>query len=176
MDNYYEQIVVKKNKVFNNVFYILAFVFLVVFAVIGIVGIQGVFYHFTLINLFIALIFIGLAVVIYLYKDQIKTDYEYTLINGEIDFAKVFNNAKRKNLGTMNLKNISSFGSVNSDHFKRIISNPSIKRLNWFLNRENNLYFIYFEKDSNKKVLIFEPDQEMIDLIKKYIPYGSYNE
>lgn len=48
----------------------------------------------------------GIAVLLFLRRDRIRTEYEYTFTNGQMDFAQVFNNKKRKNLGTMNLKNV----------------------------------------------------------------------
>ena len=47
-----------------------------------------------------------LAVLLFLRRDRLKTEYEYTFTNGQLDFAQVYNNKKRKNLGTMNLRNV----------------------------------------------------------------------
>ena len=89
---------------------------------------------------------------------------------------EVYNNKKRKSLGSLNVRNIESFGKVNSEKFKRYLNMPGVKRMNWFLNREAELYYFYFTKDTAKKMISLEPSDEMVDYIKQYIPRGTYQE
>ena len=49
-----------------------------------------------------------------------------------------------------------------------------IKRTNWFLNREANLLYFYFQKEGQKRIIIIEPSEEMIGLIKKNLPQGVW--
>ena len=76
----------------------------------------------------------------------------------------------------MNIRNVSSFGKVDSEKFRSIINIPNIRKKNWFLNRDSELYFFYFVKDDNKNIIIIEPDMEMVNLIKKYLPQGVYSD
>ena len=46
--------------------------------------------------------------------------------------------------------------------------------MNWFLNRDAELYYFYFSKDSAKKMIILEPSEAMVENIKFYLPYGAY--
>ena len=111
------------------------------------------------------------------YRDfptRIRTEYEYTFTNGQMDFAQVFNNKKRKNLGTMNLKNVEALGLVNSGSFNRYINMKGIKRDNWFVNRDAQLFYFYFSKDSVKRIIIIEVSDEMLALIKRYAAPGAY--
>lgn len=116
----------------------------------------------------------GIAVLIWLKKDEIRTDYEYTFTNGVMDFAQVFNNKKRKNLGTMTLRNITACGMVASGSFNRYINMQGIKRSNWFVNRDADLFYLYFEKEGTKRIIIIEPSEEMVGMIKKCLPQGIY--
>ena len=59
-------------------------------------------------------------------------EYEYTFTNGIMDFAQVFNNRKRKPLGTMNIRNVEACGMVSSGSFRRYLNTPGVVRLNWF--------------------------------------------
>ena len=65
-----------------------------------------------------------------------------------------------------------AFGKVNSGAFNRYLNMPGVKRMNWFLNREAELYFFFFSKDNSKKMIILEPSEELVGLIKLYIPHG----
>ena len=69
-----------------------------------------------------------------------------------------------------------AFGKVDSDSFRRYISMPGIKRMNWFLNREAELYYFYYVKDQSKNIIILEPSEEMTDMIRKYLPRGAWQE
>lgn len=176
MDNFYEQVVIKKNRMVNDIVYYILYVFMIISGILGLLNLQGLIYSFSWIALLYTILVLGSAVLIYLKKGEIRTEFEYTFTNGEIDYAKVFNNEKRKNLGTMNIRNVSSFGKVDSEKFRSIINTPNIRKKNWFLNRDSELYYFYFVKDDNKNIIIIEPDMEMVNLIKKYLPQGVYSD
>ena len=120
--------------------------------------------------------FIGGAVLLFLFKDRLKTEYEYTFTNGDLDFAQVFNNQKRKSLGSLKVTRVDAFGPVSGSSFQRYVSMPGIKRNNWFLNRGAELYYFYFQKENNKRIIIFEPNEEMVSYIKQYLPRGAWQE
>ena len=69
-----------------------------------------------------------------------------------------------------------AFGKVSSPSFQRYLNTPGVKRMNWFLNREAELYYFYFTKESDKKMIILEPSEEMVGYIRQYLPHGAYRE
>ena len=175
MDHFMEEVVVKRNRVMQEALYYLANVVMVLSALLGFMMLQWIFSGFSLQLLVSLLLMVGSAVLLFLYKDRLRTEYEYTFTNGELDFAQVYNNKKRKNLGTMRVKNVDSFGPVESDHFRRLISAPGAKARNWFLNRDAKLYYFYYVKDASRKIIVFEPSDELVEYIKKYLARGVYN-
>ncbi len=182
MDQFLEQVVTKRNTASQTITYILAWVALIltglmaflqftsITAVLSQYG-MGTEFIITIVQL---VIFGGVAVLIFLYKDRIKMEYEYTFTNNQLDFAQVYNNKKRKNLGTMNIKNLEACGLVSSGSFNRYINMQGIKRTNWFLNRDAELLYFYFQKDQQKRIIIIEPNEEMIGLIKRNLPQGVW--
>ena len=77
----------------------------------------------------------------------------------------------------MRVKNVEAFGPVDSEHFRKLINMPNIKRRNWFLNRGANLYYFYYQKENSEKhMIIFEPSDEMVSYIRKYLPRGVYQQ
>ncbi len=185
-DQFHEEVVTMRNQGFQTVTLLLANVMMVVMAVVGILGlqwlIQGVTYLMSgqagaEVLVLPAVMFLvggGLAVLLFLKKDEIRTEYEYTITNAALDFAKVFNNKKRKALGTMNLKNIEACGKVSSGSFHRYISMPQIKRSNWFLNREADLFYLYYTKNGEKRIIIIEPTEELVGMIRRVVMPGVY--
>ena len=142
-DQFREEAVSSRNQTFPSIMLGLSWVLLVFSALYGFMWLQNALYAFAqsgvqsgLISLALALVLLGAAVMIFLFKDRLRTDYEYTFTNGILDFAAIYNNKKRKALGSMNLKNIKACGKVASGSFNRYINLPGIKRSNWFVNRE----------------------------------------
>lgn len=176
MDHFMEEVVVKRNKVFSEILYVLANIMMVLFALLGVMMLNGLFYAFDWFLLIETLVFVGLAVLLFLRRERLRTEYEYTFTNGDLDFAQVFNNQKRKTLGTMRVKNVEAFGPVDSEHFRKLINMQGLTRRNWFLNREAKLYYFYYQKESAKNIIVFEPSDELVDMVRKYLPRGVYQE
>ena len=175
MDHFMEEIVIRRNRALQEMLYYLATVTMFVFALIGFWMLANIFGSFSIVGMIILIFFGGIAVLMYLYKDRLRTEYEYTFTNGDLDFAQVFNNQKRKNLGTMRVKNVDTFGLVDSDHFRKLINMPGLKRKNWFLNRDATLYYFYYQKEGNRTIIVMEPSAEMVEMIRKYLPHGIYH-
>lgn len=182
MDNFMEEVVVKRNRSLQGLMKGLAWVLLVLFGGYAFLQLQNVMYFVMdqgikveiLIYVAQLVIFGGLAVLIFLNKDKISTEYEYTFTNGQMDFAQVYNNRRRKSLGTMNVRNVEACGMVSSGSFQRYINMPGVKRTNWFLNREAELFYFYFQKENQKRIIIIEPSEEMVGLIRKYVGQGVW--
>ena len=180
MDQFMEQVATKRNSGMQSIMIGFAWVVMVITGVYGMLLFTQITYAFAesttagIVQIIASVIFLGTAVLIWLFKDRLRTEYEYTFTNGTLDFAAVYNNNKRKALGTMNLKNIKACGKVSSGSFNRYINMPGVKRSNWFVNREADLFYIYFEKDNNKRIIIMEPNEEMEKLIRGAVPQGAY--
>ena len=176
MDHFLEEVVVKKNNTINRLLYYFSWVVMVLAALFASMNLGTLGVNFNWMTVVMILLSGGVAVYIWFFHDRLLTEYEYTFTNGSLDFAEVYNNKKRKSLGSLNVKNVEAFGKVNSDSFNRYINMPGIKRMNWFLNREAELYYFYFTKESDKKMIILEPSEEMVGMIRQYLPNGAYRE
>jgi len=174
MDNFREEIVVKKNRSLNNVLHGLLMFLMVIFALIATMNLSTIFSAFSIPTLVILLLSAGLAVLIFFKKDNLRTEYEYTFTNGELDFARVLGNNKRKNLGSMRVKNVEACGHVTHQSFQRYVTMPGVEKANWFLNRDANLFYFYYVKNAKKHMIIIEPTEEMVALIKQYSSRGAF--
>ena len=180
MDQFMEQVATKRNTGAQTLMIVFTWAVIIISGIYGLMLFTQITYAFQdsvtagIVQIVATVIFVGIAVLLYLYKDRLRTEYEYTFTNGTLDFAAVYNNRKRKALGTMNLKNIKACGKVSSGSFNRYINAQGVKRSNWFVNREADLFYIYFEKDSAKRIIIMEPNEEMEHLIRGAVPQGAY--
>ena len=176
MDHFLEEVAVKRNNTLNRIVYYFSWVIMIIAAMFAAMTLGTLTRNFNVYSIATVLISAGIAVYIYFFHDRLLTEYEYTFTNGSLDFAEVYNNKKRKSLGSLNVRNIEAFGKVSSDSFQRYLNMQGIKRMNWFLNRDAELYYFYFTKESDRKMIIFEPSEEMVGYIRQYIPAGSYRE
>ncbi len=176
MDHFLEEVVIKRKNGLNKAVYYLSWVIMIFAAIIASMTLSTLTTAFSWFSVIVIVISAGIAVYTWFFHDKLLTEYEYTFTNGALDFAEVYNNKKRKSLGSLNVRNVEAFGKVSSSTFQRYLNMPGIKRMNWFLNREAELYYFYFTKDTDKKMIIFEPSEEMVDYIKQYIPRGVYQE
>ena len=176
MDRFLEEVVVKKQRGVNEVLFMLSMVLMIFLAIFGFMMLQTLFMAFDFLSLAITVISLGGAFLLFLYRDRLRAEYEYTFTNGALDFAMVFNNQKRKSLGSLVVNRVEAFGKVSGNAFQRYVSMKDIKRNNWFLNRGSELYYFYVQKESNKRLIVFEPSEEMVSYIKFYLPHGAMQE
>lgn len=181
MDNFREEVVVRRKTGLYNLMYVLSWVALVFSALVALIGLQGLVLtimqgSFEPLSLITTLLFGGLAFLLWRNKDSLRTEYEYTFTNGDLDVSKVLNNQKRRYLTSLNMKNVEAAGAVNTPAFQRFITMEGVKKHNWFLNREAKLYFYYFTKNQVKHIIILELSDEMVALTKKpnYMGYGIW--
>ena len=179
MDNYREEIVVKKNRTVNNILYVLVCVVMVLSGLTAAMSFSGLGAGLSeggslVPSIVFTALSGGVAFLLWWKKDTLRLEYEYTFTNGELDFACVYGNKKRKSLGSMRVKNVEACGLVQSGSFQRYLRTPGVKTTNWFLNRDANLLFFYFQKEGNKRIIVCEPSEEMTNMIKQYLPRGAY--
>ena len=181
MDKFKEEIVVRRHSGFANFTYYLAWTMLVLFGVIGIFMLQAALNTigtgaFAWGSVIVAVVFIALAVLLWVKKDGLRIEYEYTFTNGVLDVSMVLNNSKRRYLSEINMKIVESIGSVQHPSFNRYLNDKTIKRHNWFLNRDANLTYIYFTKNGVRHLAVIEPSQEMLNMINSrgYLNFGVW--
>ncbi len=100
-----------------------------------------------------------------------ELEFEYSLVNNEIDVDKIVNRKKRKRITTANLRALDSFGTVKNPEFAGYLRDAGVKKL--YACRDKNavdVFFLVYSENTVKKMLIFSPSEKMIDIIAKYNP------
>lgn len=95
-------------------------------------------------------------------------EYEYILTNGEMDFDKIIAQRNRKRLCTIHINTAVDFGvadgSENTDGVDTYVSATAN-------DSELKDYFIRLnDKNLGDTVVYFNPNEEMVELIKPYLP------
>lgn len=178
-DTFIEEAVIKKNRTFDEIIYYFSWLVIAVcgvYAVMVLSSLTRIISQGQWLALIPGVLAGALAVWVFFYHDQLRMEYEYTFTNGSLDFARVFNNKRRKSLGSLNVRTVEAFGPVTGNAFKRYASMQGIRIDRWFLNREANLHFFYFQKNGNKRLIVLEPSAELTEAIRSYLSHGVYQE
>ena len=180
MDNFREEVASKHNKTFNNIAYFMCWVFIVLFGIVGMTGLSSLMaLQFSVSAVATFVIFGGLAILLFFKKDDLRVEYDYTFTNGELDVGKVFGNARRRLMTSLNMKNVETAGMVTHQSFQRLMNDSSVKKHNWFVNRDANLCYFYFIKENAKKenvkhAIILELSDEMLAMVRPYLKFGVW--
>lgn len=121
----------------------------------------------TLALLFVAAVFYG----VYYFLQTVDVEYEYSLVNAEIDIDKIMGKKRRKRMVTVYLRNLEDFGTRKNPEFNRYMENGEIKKV--YACRDKNaedVFFTVYDEGSTRIMLIFNPNEKIIDQIAKRNP------
>ena len=124
MDHFLEEVVVKHKNGLNRALYYFSWIIIVFSAIIASMTLGTLSTNFSWFSVILIVITGGVAVYTYFFHDKLLTEYEYTFTNGALDFAEVYNNKKRKSLGSLNVRNVEAFGNLHfhAGYHKRCFS------------------------------------------------------
>ena len=180
LDNFREEVAAKRNRTLSNLMYGLAWVAMILSALVAMMFFSSVTSgNFQVLPIVSFLVFGGIAVLIWFKKDNLRIEYDYTFTNGDLDVGKVFGNARRRLMTSLNMKNVETAGLVTHQSFQRFMNDSSVKKHNWFVNRDANLCYFYFVKENAKKenvkhAIILELSDEMLAMAKPYLKFGVW--
>ncbi|MCI6693211.1 MULTISPECIES: hypothetical protein [unclassified Clostridium] len=157
MDCFYEQFQTKDYRSIEKIINILKKVSLsiaiLLMAMLNIVG-----------AIFFALVYFGIS----LLSRQIIVEYEYELTGNELSIYKIMNKSKRRELGSFNIKEITSVRTLeklngNTKFIKAYLSDSGIKPMVYVVNTSEGVTGFQLAVD-----------EKLLDLIKKVNPLVFY--
>lgn len=127
-----------------------------------------------LLSTFMLLIVAAVVWGIYKVIAMTNLEYEYIFTNGEMDVDKIINRRSRKRVTVVNARKIDILAHRSHEDFKANFENAEIKKVNACISPDSeDLYFLMF-RDENEgetlKMLLFNPNDKLLDGFKKYNP------
>ena len=132
------------------------------------------FFISALIPQFSSILIVLIAAVVYftyILSANFNLEYEYALVNSEIDVDKIAAKKRRKKMTTVNLRKLDFFGKSTGADFEKCLKDVSIKKV--FACRQKKSednYFLVYSEDATRKMLIFSPSDKIISVIEKVNP------
>ncbi len=98
---------------------------------------------------------------------RFTVDWEYTLVDDEIRFAKIINKSKRRELVTVSLSKIETIARVNDKEHINALNKTFAKKYSLISQTNNDYYFIAgYDKEGKSVCVFFEPDERMRENFK----------
>lgn len=174
MDYYIEELM-PKNKDKNDWVFILGIIFcgitvtaLIIGLVIGMLfSSNSIFnqYVITLSPLAIAAVWYG----VYKVCNSRSVEYEYTVINNNLDIDKILGKKTRKKLVSIDIKNATLIAKVDELDLNKLPSRIKVYDYS-ALNKALDTYFIDCMADGERCIVIFQPTSSMVEAFWKFNP------
>jgi len=166
MDVFIEKLVKKRKSTVD--------LLLIVLIIIGTLGLS--FLSFVYVPFLSTFLIVGLIYLAYILITMMNVEYEYAVTNGDLDIDKIINQRKRKRMFSGNCKEFEVVAPVKSRHYTRDIQSCN-NVLNYSSNsKDAEVWFISIRKEGKHTVILFEPNQQMIDNFRIFIPRKIFNE
>lgn len=118
---------------------------------------------------FMGIVLAGLAVYGgYYLLTGLMVEYEYIITNGEIDIDKITAQRSRKRLATVKLSTATEFGEANDS--LNIGENVTFIKADANDPAQTNYYIRLNHSTFGETVLLFTPNEEMLELVKESLP------
>lgn len=185
MDDFLEQVARRRRQGLFTAAYFLTWIFIVIFGLCAVMNLSTIIgsteeggIQFNYIQLIIGVVFGGLAFLLWRRADYYRMEYDYTFTNGTLDISQVLNNKRRRYLTALDMKEVVRCGPARGQAFMKTLNEKDLKKHNWFLNRDANLYYFYFVKKNVKHLAVVELTDEMVELIrsKSYLQRGVWTD
>lgn len=150
-DAYYEQLVTRKSKPMDYVIR-----FLVVFVIIAVAFFGMPFIGF--LSIFVAVLLGVLA--FYFIIPRLNVEYEYVILNHDMDVDAIYSQSKRKRLMSFSLKEAEIVAPMNSS---RLQSYHPVKTYDFSAGKPNtDTYALMIHPGQQMTRILFDPDETML--------------
>lgn len=125
----------------------------------------------TVISPFIFLIGIGIILLLNKIKDTINIEYEYCFTNGSLDVDKIVAANRRGRMIEVNAREIELMGTKKNPEYRRNLEDRNVEKVYACTSLDDeDVCFVIYEDDGNKKMLIFNPNDRIKEGFSRYNP------
>lgn len=118
----------------------------------------------------------GIALTLFCLRFAWLVEYEYSFVNGELTIDKIIAKSKRKHLKDIKVNTFEKLGKYDPEVVNKlkadVVWDYSVDKYD-----SNSIYACFKdEKSGRKAILIFTPNQKLIDSMKTYVNATVYRE
>ncbi len=129
-----------------------------------------VFFAGLFFQLLLCILGIALGVLAYFLYKNTDIEYEYCLVNSQLDIDKIIAKSRRKHLVTLELKDAEMIAPKESDRIRHL-ANPNVKEQDFSTHSERATFVIVIADEKQQMMRVyFDPDNNMMNAIYKMMP------
>lgn len=149
----------------------ITYVFLVLFALIALLGLSQIINLRLYLGNFILLIFGGLGT---LFTNRqvrrLRTEYDYTFTNGNFEIARIMSGSVRKSIAQFRINDVLEGCYESNPRARELRIMQGVKKVNCTLNNNTEKLLLYLIRSGRPTILILEPSEEMAALLHESNP------
>ncbi len=164
MDNYfYEQIVEVKNNEEGKKLR-------VVIIALSILAVLVLNFFLAIIGTIVSVIL--LVIVFKVFLPKLNIEFEYAITNNYLQIATIYNKEKRKENATIDIREVELIAPANSTKMEYYRNTKKV----FFISGDQNaqLYSILVKTDKGLQNILIEPDDRLVELMKKQASINMY--
>ncbi|MDD4188610.1 MAG: DUF6106 family protein [Eubacteriales bacterium] len=121
-------------------------------------------------------IFAGLCYLAYIIIRSRNIEYEYLVTNGELDIDIIISKRSRKRIFSGSSRDFDLIAPYANENHSSALGNVK-SRINAVSNiKDRGIYFVIAYDKGSKVGVLFQPDQRMLEMFRKYIPGKVFTE
>ena len=122
---------------------------------------------------FVFLVFAGVLYYTWYIVSGLNLEFEYIFTNGDLDVDKISNKRKRKRMTSIRISKISLFSEFDAAKFDKKAFDVVYEAAQ-SVQSEQNYMIQYANRKDKKCVLIFTPNEKLVEAIRKYYRPGVH--
>lgn len=114
---------------------------------------------------------IALGVLAYFKMPGLDLEFEYLYVNGELDIDKIMSKVKRKRVGSFDISKAEMVAPVKSHELDYYRQSKDLKVVDCSSGDDHaNVYGMVIKDEKGMKLVLFEPNQEILDDMRRIAP------
>ncbi len=114
---------------------------------------------------------IALGVLAYFKMPGLDLEFEYLYVNGELDIDKIMSKVKRKRVGSFDISKAEMVAPVKSHELDYYRQSKDLKVVDCSSGEDHaNVYGMVIKDEKGMKLVLFEPNQEILDDMRRIAP------
>ena len=114
---------------------------------------------------------IALGVLAYFKMPGLDLEFEYLYVNGELDIDKIMSKVKRKRVGSFDISKAEMVAPVKSHELDYYRQSKDMKVVDCSSGEDHaNVYGMVIKDEKGMKLGLFEPNQEILDDMRRIAP------
>ena len=111
---------------------------------------------------------IALGVLAYFKMPGLDLEFEYLYVNGELDIDKIMSKVKRKRVGSFDISKAEMVAPVKSHELDYYRQSKDMKVVDCSSGEDHaNVYGMVIKDEKGMKLVLFEPNQEILDDMRR---------